>query len=168
MAKGRRNKKSGNTMLRMDPALHARAEKTAEALGMSLNGMLNYLIYQHLPHYEGLVVLTDDARTPALYARWLQLNPRGDFPLFARDLAILLPHGFNTEERETLRFEDGNYYQVNAAFDGFCHPPSSTLETLRKADFNNAYAKALELLRAVIRAEEKPTAKAQGETDETK
>lgn len=54
-------KKSGKITLRMDSETHARVARTAQALGMDMNGLLNLLIRTQLVHYE---VMALEARDP--------------------------------------------------------------------------------------------------------
>ncbi|MHB1422128.1 MAG: toxin-antitoxin system HicB family antitoxin [Gemmataceae bacterium] len=62
-------KKSGKITLRMDPEVHARVAKTAKALGIDLNGLLNLLIRTNLFSYELMALQCRDPKGRASVQR---------------------------------------------------------------------------------------------------
>jgi hypothetical protein len=97
----------------MDPAIHTRVAKTAKALGMDINGLLNLIIRSHLYRYEDLSLGTSRIKTGELLPRWQQLNPTENPENFWWDLYVI------HRKKLPAFFEDGKYYLLNDAGDDF-------------------------------------------------
>lgn len=111
-------KKSGRLTLRMDPAVHARIAKTAKALGMDINGLLNILIRMNLMGYEVMATYTSDPETATLLQRWREHNPTSDPTDFFNDFYLL-------ERGHSCHFADGKQYRINDEGDGFIETPGA-------------------------------------------
>ena len=102
-------KKSGRLSLRMDPGIHLRVEKTAKALGLDINGILNLIIRKGLPYYESLAdLLSDPPKFLSLFPRWRKLNPGREIEEF---YTLYASGGMHRDSY--LRFDDGKLYRVN-------------------------------------------------------
>jgi hypothetical protein len=109
-------KKPGKQLyIRMDTNIHARVAKTAKALGMDINGLLNLIIRSHLPQYEARVIWSGDARIQHLRRlfRELVVKLSAHLGAGAREvdpalLAALKPLQDEIDELEQDRAEERN------------------------------------------------------------
>jgi hypothetical protein len=101
----------------MDSAIHARVAKTAKALGMDINGLLNLIIRSHLHFYEDLSLGATATKSGELLPRWQQLNPTDNPENFWWDLYMI------RRMAQPAVFADGKYYILNDAGDDFVEVP---------------------------------------------
>jgi hypothetical protein len=120
------SKKSGRLSLRMDADIHVRIARTADRLGMDINGLLNWIIRTNLPTVEAIGNAAADARISVLRGRWRELNPKRSEHWFWDEFFRM------KELRDPVRFEDGKDYLLNDAGDGFVVAPASAPRTQRR------------------------------------
>lgn len=98
-----KKKKSGNTMLRMSPDVHARVDRAASALGMSMNGLLNLMVRTSLPLYEMQADMIQDPKTIKILREWSRCNPTQGLDRFFVDY-------FRLVAGQQIWFEDEHLY----------------------------------------------------------
>ena len=102
----KRKKKSGTTMLRMSPEVHARADRAATALGMSLNGLLNLMVRTTLPLYEMQADMLQDEKIVKILREWSIRNPTRGLAQFFADYLQLI-------DGRAVRFENMDEYALD-------------------------------------------------------
>lgn len=90
-------KKSGRLYIRTDPDVHTRLAKCAKALGVDLNGLVNWILRMELPEYEARARYAGDPRL-------LRLRRSLD-ELFC-ELAAPDPHEHEDPENEELEIDE--------------------------------------------------------------
>jgi hypothetical protein len=100
----------------MKPDLHARVARTAEALNMSMNALINFCLQSALVQFEDLARVIEGSADQSLFAQWRELNPTRPPQQFYLNLFAL---GWRPEPEEwkvlviPARFEDGRRYVLS-------------------------------------------------------
>jgi hypothetical protein len=110
----------------MDADIHVRIARTAERLGMDINGLLNWIIRTNLPTVEAIGNAAADVRIAALRGRWRELNPKRSDHWFWNEFFEM------KELRHPVQFEDGKDYLLNEAGDDFVEAPTTAPRTQRR------------------------------------